>query len=204
MVYVVDDDAELRRSLMFLLTTRRVLVTSYESGEEFFAALPGLSVAPIILDLRMPQMDGLQFLERLSKTSFDGPVILLSGHGEVNVAVKAIKLGAIDFLEKPVTASELELCLERAFAMLELKREQDDVRDCAVQLLSSLTPRQCEVLERLCEGRSNKQVAFDLALSPRTVEMHRANALRHLGVKSIAQVANLRNSIAARSDDNEL
>ena len=189
----MDDDKDLRDSLKFLLATRQIAVTSFAGGREFFDALPGLSPAPIILDLRMPRMDGLQFLAEFSKSNLSWPVIVLSGHGEIRAAVKAIKLGAVDFLEKPITLPELERCIESAFATLETKREFADVQRGAAQQFSSLTRREQEVLERLCRGRSNKQVAFDLEISPRTVEMHRANALRHLGVRSIAEVVNLQN-----------
>ncbi|MDQ3185071.1 MAG: response regulator [Pseudomonadota bacterium] len=191
-VHVVDDDKDLRESLQFLLTTRQISVTLFASGLTFFDVVTDLPAAPIILDVRMPQMNGLQFLTELRERCVDWPVIALSGHGEINIAVMAIKLGALDFLEKPVAPSELEDCLERAFSLIEAQREHGDERRMAEKLLALLTSREAEVLDRLCQGRSNKQVAFDLGISPRTVEMHRANALRHLGVRSIAQVVSLR------------
>jgi two-component system response regulator FixJ len=192
-VYVVDDDAEVRDSLQFLLATWDISVATYEHGTEFFADLSDLSPGLIILDLRMPEIDGFEFLSRLGERQISWPVIVLSGHGEIAAAVRALKLGAVDFLEKPVEASELESCIAAGFQTLEGQNAAEGSKARAAKLLSSLTPREREVLEQLCQGVSNKQVAFALSISPRTVEMHRANALRSLNVRSVAEVVSLIN-----------
>lgn len=197
-IYVVDDNAELRQSLEFLLATRNMIVQSFESGHAFFDAVDGLAPAPIILDMRMPRMNGIEFQEELSQRKLAWPVIILTGHGEVGIAVKGLKLGAIDFLEKPVEVHELEKCLKRAYQTLESEQDAEQSKAATMHLLSRLTPRESEVLTALCSGQSNKQVAFSLSISPRTVEMHRAKALRQLEVRSIAEVVTLMNRSSNR------
>ncbi len=197
LVYVVDDDGQVRDSLKFLMTTCGIEVQGFDSGSAFLKALNSLAAAPIILDIRMPGMDGIELLEELASRAIHWPVIVLSGHGEIGVAVRAIKSGAIDFLEKPVEAIELETCLLKAFHVLEDERVSLHSRSTSLQLLSLLTPRESEVLGGLCSGKANKQVAFALSISPRTVEMHRAHALRRLGVRTIAEVVTLMNATKA-------
>lgn len=193
-VYVIDDDGDLRRSLHFLLHTRGICVSPYASGAQFLREFDTLKAAPIILDLRMPDMDGTQVLRQLAARDNKWPVIMLSGHGEIGTAVQSLKYGAIDFLEKPAPAKTLLAAIDAAFEKLAHEAVGDDRRAEAEQRLSLLTPREREVLDHLCKGRSNKQVAFDLAISPRTVEMHRANALRQLNVRSLVEAATLRRS----------
>lgn len=193
-VYVVDDDGELRRSLHFLLETHNFYVSPFASGIEFIGHVQNLRAAPIILDLRMPQMDGIQVLSELARRQIKWPVIVLSGHGEVAVAVQSLKLGAIDFLEKPASAADLLSAIERAFQQLTSDSADDNRRERAAARMAVLTRRELEVLDHLCQGRSNKQVAFDLSISPRTVEMHRANALRQLNLRSLVEVAELRSA----------
>ena len=123
---------------------------------------------------------------------------MLSGHGDIDVAVQAIKLGAIDFLEKPVEPSSLDKCLQRAFLGLQNLEDSTHSKAASIQALSLLTARESEVLTGLCGGQANKQVAFDLSISPRTVEMHRANALRRLNVRTIAEVVTMINAANRR------
>jgi two-component system response regulator FixJ len=191
-VYVVDDDTDVRASLQFLLRTREMLVVSFSDPLAFLKKLSALAPGPILLDLRMPQMDGVQLLAELVHRDVNWPVIFLTGHGELSIAVSAFKLGAVDFLEKPVSAVELEECLERAFETLGRSLATTAEKGKANLLWSLLSRRESEVISGLCAGLSNKQVAFNLSISPRTVEMHRANALRTLGVRSLAEVVNLR------------
>jgi two-component system response regulator FixJ len=193
-VYVVDDDGDLRRSMHFLLQTHGICVSPYASGVQFLNELDSLKPAPIILDLRMADMDGTQVLRELALRGNAWPVIMLSGHGEIALAVQSLKYGAMDFLEKPATAHDLLASIGAACEKLALAAAGDERRDQAAQRVSMLTPREIEVLDLLCEGRSNKQVAFDLSISPRTVEMHRANALRQLNVRSLVEAATLRRS----------
>jgi two-component system response regulator FixJ len=195
-VCVIDDDGDLRRSLHFLLGTRDICVSPYPSGVQFLRELDSLKPAPILLDIRMPEMDGTQVLHELASRGISWPVIMLSGHGEIGLAVQSLKAGAIDFLEKPVSAKELLGAIETAFQHLAKRVAAQDTRGDAAGRLDQLTPREVEVLDLLCEGRSNKQVAFTLSISPRTVEMHRANALRQLNVRSLVEAAAVRTAAA--------
>lgn len=193
-VYVVDDDRDLRRSLHFLLGTRGVGVSPFADGRQFLGELSSLKPAPIILDLRMPQMDGIQVLHEIVSRQVKWPVIIVSGHGEVGVAVEALKLGASDFLEKPVSSTHLLQVIEVAFEELAREAAIESSRNEAVELLAALTPRELEVLRLLSLGRSNKQVAYDLSISPRTVEMHRANALRQLNVRTLVEAMTIQSA----------
>ena len=191
-IYVVDDDGDLRRSLHFFLETRGICVSPFSSGAQFLTELDTLQPAPIILDVRMTGIDGLEVLARLRAMGNEWPVVMLSAHGEIAVAVQSLKAGAIDFLQKPVPASTLHEAVLKAFGRLDDQTISGDFRKRAREALASLTPREVEVIAHLCEGQSNKQVAFTLSISPRTVEMHRANALRQLGVRSLVEVSALR------------
>jgi len=193
-IYVIDDDADLRRSLHFLLETRQAVVTSFPRAADFLKVVDTLAPSPLIVDVRMPNMDGLELIAELTSRSITWPAIFLSGHGDVTVAVRALKLGAADFLEKPVVAADLDACLERAFETVDSQASASELRGQASRLWALLTPRESSVLLHLCEGHSNKQVAFVLGISPRTVEMHRANALRQLKVKSLPDVIRLKNA----------
>lgn len=193
-VYVIDDDGDLRKSLHFLLGTRDLCVSPFASGVDFLTELPELAPAPIILDIRMPRMDGTQVLAELVARNNNWPVIVLSGHGEISVAVKSLKLGAVDYLEKPVTAPRLLESIDAAFGLLDRVQALEITREEALQRIALLTPREAEVVNLLCDGRSNKQVAFDLSISPRTVEMHRANALRQLNLRTVVEAVSLLNA----------
>jgi len=179
-------------SLQFLLSTRGLEVTQFSSAVDFLEAISGLAPAPIISDVRMPRLDGLQLMSELVQRDINWPVIFLTGHGEIGVAVKALKLGATDFLEKPVAATDLDACLKRAFVNMEQVQSIASDKKSAQQQWALLSTREREVLTELCRGSSNKQVAFKLSISPRTVEMHRANALRILVVRSISEVLTIK------------
>ena len=197
-VYVIDDDGDFRRSLHFLLQAHGICVSPYVSGVQFLSELDTLKAAPVILDLRMPDMDGTQVLRQLAARKNKWPVIMLSGNNDIGLAVQSLKYGAVDFLQKPAAAETLLAAIDVAFEKLVHEEVGDDRRDQAAQRVSLLTPREIEVLNHLCEGRSNKQVAFALSISPRTVEMHRANALRQLKVRSLVEAATLRRSALNR------
>ncbi len=192
-VYVVDDDIEMLKSLRFLLHTSGIFAETFASGPKFLGALLTLQPAPIVVDLRMPGMSGLDLLDELRSRKIAWPVILITGHGDVAVAVEAIKRGAIDFLEKPIDMDLVEPALEGAFAALTLAGESHADRAVAAARFQSLTQRQREVVDELMRGKSNKQVALDLSVSSRTVEMHRAAALNKLGIRTVAEAVTLRN-----------
>lgn len=191
-VYVVDDDDELRRSLHFMLKTAHISVTPFASGTQFLRELDALQPAPIVLDIRMPAMGGTEVLAELAARQNKWPVIVLTGHGEIAVAVQSLKLGAVDFLEKPAIPTDLINSIYAAFERLAGQVETGVCRQQAAERIASLTPRQAEILHQLCRGRSTKQIAFDLSISPRTVEMHRASALRHLKVRTVTEAAVIR------------
>ena len=196
-IYVIDDDAEFRSSMHFLMSTRKVVVSPFASGTNFLDDLPNLSPAPILLDIRMPRLSGVQVVAELATRGELWPLIVLTGHGDVGLAVETLKLGAIDFLEKPTDPELLIAAVDGAFKTLAAKNEADQSRALSTQSFAKLTPREREVIDLLCDGLLNKQVAAKLAISPRTVEMHRANALRNFGVRSIVEIAMLRNSLKA-------
>jgi len=187
-VYVIDDSAEMRRSLHFLLDALGMASRPFTSSEDFLEILSTLPEAPILLDLRMPRIDGIQLMEELNARDVDWPVIVMTAHGDVPVAVRAMKLGAIEFLEKPFESDDLEAALKRALATVADDRERKAVQAAAAVRLSRLTAREADVVARLAEGTLSKVIAHDLALSARTVEMHRANALEKLGVRNLAEL----------------
>ena len=187
-VFIIDDDIAVRKSLHFLLASSSITAWPFAAAVDFIEQLPELSPAPIMLDLRMPGIDGLQVLAILKKRSVDWPVIVITAHGDVTAAVRAMKLGAIDFLEKPFELDELYKVLDRAFEFIDQNKRSSRKRDDSRRLIGSLTKRETEVIEVLIEGVSNKVAAYRLGLSIRTVEMHRRNTLLKLGVKSMTEV----------------
>lgn len=192
-IYVIDDDISVRRSLHFMFSSPSVNVWPFATAMDFIDQLPSLSPAPILLDIRMANIDGLQLLEILKERAVSWPVIIMTAHGDVGVVVRAMKLGAIEFLEKPFAPELLDDALDQAFEQLEQNKHLISERDPARQKIGQLTMRESETMAILMEGAPNKEVAHRLNLSVRTVEMHRANALAKLGVKSIAEVVQLAN-----------
>jgi two-component system response regulator FixJ len=188
-VYIVDDDREVRLSLSFQLSTLDYQVVPYASADDFLSALEYLSAGCVLLDIRMAGMDGIEALHALAARGIDWPVIMMTGHAEVPLAVAAMKGGAIELLEKPFEEELLVAALERGLAQLEERREQRTHANAAQAKLALLSPREREVLRHLVRGDANKRVAAAMDLSVRTVEMHRAAALRKLAVKSIAEAA---------------
>jgi two-component system, LuxR family, response regulator FixJ len=163
----------------------------FGSGEDFLEALPDLTPGCILLDLRMPEMDGFQVMDELAKREIDWPVIVMTGHGEVSVAVRAMKLGAIDFIEKPFSEEALLACFGNAFSLLDERESAGRRKRDARERVDQLTARESDVLRGLLAGESNKQLASRLGISLRTVEMHRGNMMERLGVASLAQALTL-------------
>lgn len=187
LVYVIDDNTEFRRSMHFLLTTAGLSCWPYACAVDFLDNLPDLKPAPILLDIRMPDIDGIGLLSRLADREIRWPVIVITGHADISVAVKAIKLGAMEFLEKPIDFAELAPLLSVACSQLAAIKITAAARTNALRVFDRLSRRELEVLLALFAGASNKKVAHQLSLSVRTVEMHRSNSLRKLQVKSIAE-----------------
>lgn len=195
-VHLVDDDAAIRRSVGFMLKTSGHRVETYESGTELLKAIPHLDDGCILLDIRMPGMDGLEVQEALQEKGVSLPVIIMTGHGDVALAVKAMKAGAVDFIEKPFEKGALLGSLDEAYRRLTRKGATDDrMRDAEVRL-QALTPRERDVLNGLAQGLPNKTIAYDLGISPRTVEIHRANLMTKLEVRSLSEA--LRIAFAAQ------
>ena len=195
-VYVIDDDSDVRKSLHFLLGSAAITAWPFAAAVDFIDQLPDLAPAPILLDIRMADIDGIELLSILKDRDVSWPVIMMTAHGDVSVAVRAMKLGAVEFIEKPFGPDLLENALKHAFTILEQTMRTQLTRDHARQLFAELTNREREIVDVLMEGVPNKLVAHRLGLSVRTVEMHRGNALAKLEVKSIAEVM----ALAAMAD----
>jgi two-component system response regulator FixJ len=195
LVYIVDDDDAIRRSVGFALKTSGFQVRTFEGGAELLKA--DLEAGCILLDIRMPGMDGLEVQEALKMQGTTLPVIIMTGHGDVALAVRAMKAGAVDFIEKPFQKSVLLAALEQAFGRLRHAAVNREHAGEAAVKLQALTPREREVLDGLAKGLPNKSIAYDLGISPRTVEIHRANVMTKLGVRSLSDA--LRIAFAAES-----
>ncbi len=185
-VYLVDDEAPVRRSLGFMLKTSGFEVEQFESGEAFLKAAPHLAPGCVLLDVRLGGMDGLGVQQALKDRGIMLPVIIITGHGDVGLAVRAMKAGAVDFLEKPFEKAGVIAAIELALARNQGRAVLEQMADQARAQLNGLTPRERDVLNGLVEGRSNKVIAYDLGISPRTVEIHRANLMSKLGVGSLS------------------
>ena len=190
-VHVVDDDPAVRRSLERLLDAAGFHVVSYQSPAAFLNAASGLSAGCVLLDIRMPGVDGLEVQARLNRLRVNLPVIVMTGHGDVPSAVRAMKAGAVDFLEKPFDDETLLNAIGGAFAKASrlIGGDREAVR--AAQRIATLSPREREVFDALLAGRQNKVIAFDLNISVRTVEVHRARMMERLGTKQFADAIRL-------------
>jgi two-component system, LuxR family, response regulator FixJ len=186
-VHLVDDDEAIRRSVSFMLRTSGLVVRTYASGVELLEAGQALEPGCILLDVRMPGMDGLEVQQALKQCDLRLPVIVMTGHGDVSVAVQAMKAGAVDFIEKPFEKATLFEALEQGFAQLAQAGARAARGEEARAKLGALTPREYEVLEGLARGHPNKTIAYDLGISPRTVEIHRANVMSKLEVASLSE-----------------
>ncbi|MFC4298479.1 MAG: response regulator transcription factor [Castellaniella sp.] len=187
-IYIVDDDEAVRDSLRWLLEANGYAVRSFASAEEFLAAYDPELVGVLIADIRMPGMSGLELQEALIARKAPLPIVFITGHGDVPMAVSTMKKGAVDFLEKPFNEADL-----RALVAGMLDQARDRVREAHAQrdqqaVLSRLTAREQQVLERIVAGRLNKQIAGDLNISIKTVEAHRANIMEKLEVTTVADL----------------
>jgi two-component system response regulator FixJ len=190
-VHVVDDDRDVRRSLSFMLSAGEFQSRPFASGRDLLDSLTDLHPGCVLLDIRMPEMDGFQVLAELAERGVEWPTIVMTGHGEVSVAVRAMKMGAIDFLEKPFDEPLLLASLGRAFMLLEGRREKADRRRLAEERIAQLSSRENEVLRGLMVGLPNKVLARRLDISLRTIEMHRANMMDRLRAGSLAEALTL-------------
>jgi len=190
-IYVVDDDEPMRDSLVWLLESKGLRVEACASAETFLERLHDDMHGCLVLDVRMPGMSGLELFERLSARGVTLPVIFVTGHGDVPMAVSAVKKGAVDFIEKPFNDAEMlrliEQCLETDRKQRASRRQHDAVR----QRIASLTEREREVMDLVVAGRLNKQIANELGIAMKTVEVHRARVMDKLGAGSVAELVQL-------------
>jgi FixJ family two-component response regulator len=193
-VYVVDDDEAVRDSLTWLLESNGYTVRCHASAERFLQSLQNTdksTISCLILDVRMPGMSGLELQERLISENLPMPISFITGHGDVSMAVSTMKRGAVDFIEKPFKENELCALVERMLTKARVDFAQADQRKNTQSLLSKLTGRERQVLERIVAGRLNKQIADDLSISIKTVEAHRANIMEKLNVNTVADLLRL-------------
>ncbi|MGJ4859715.1 response regulator FixJ [Labrys sp. KB_33_2] len=190
-VFIIDDDAAVRDSLAFLLSASGFSVTVFETAGRFLGALPQLGFGCVITDIRMPEIDGIELLRRLNSAAVHLPVVVMTGHGDVPLAVEAMKLGAMDFLEKPFEDERLVNVLHTAFEQsTRATKVATDTRELAARL-ASLSPRERQVMNGLVAGLSNKMIAKDYDISPRTVEVYRANVMTKMQAGSISELVKL-------------
>src|SRR5215467_2723667 len=190
-VHVIDDDEAVRQSIEFLLRTAGVTARTYDSASTFLNALPTIDPGCIITDVRMPGISGIDLLRRLGEMRIKMPVIVITGHGDVPLAVEAMKIGAVDFLEKPFDDELLLGSVRSALNRSQENAARDAERAKVEAHLSTLTNREREVLQGLVAGKPNKIIAFDLAISPRTVEIYRANVMTKMGASSLSELVRM-------------
>ena len=190
-IYVIDDDDAVRQSLEFLLKTAGITVRSFESAKAFLEVLPQIRSGCIITDVRMPDITGIDLLRRVKEINPDLPVIVITGHGDISLAVEAMKIGAVDFLEKPfdddLLLAAVRAALSRDADTGKRKAELADIHD----KLAALSNRERQVLEGLVAGNANKTIAFDLGISPRTVEIYRANLMTKMAANSLSDLVRM-------------
>ena len=190
LVHVIDDDEAVRQSLAFLLTAAKIDVRTYESASAFLSALPNVSGC-VVTDVRMPDISGIDLLRRLKELKVALPVIVITGHGDIQLAVEAMKIGAVDFIEKPFDDEVLLTAIKSALGRWQKDARQEAERTTFSGKLATLSNRERDVLNGLVAGKPNKVIAFDLGISPRTVEIYRANVMTKTGAGSLSELVRM-------------
>jgi len=190
-VYVIDDDDAVRDSLAFLLASAKVSARTFGSVSAFLDAFPTLAPGCVITDVRMPDIDGLELLKRLRAMNPALPVIVITGHGDVPMAVEAMKIGAVDFLEKPFDDDALLTSVRSALNRHEKDAQREAERQDILERIAALSARERQVLGSLIQGHPNKVIAFDLGISPRTVEIYRANVMTKMQANSLSNLVRM-------------
>ena len=190
-VYVIDDDQAMRDSLEFLLGSADFEVTLYESALTFLDALPRLAFGCIVSDVRMPGIDGMDLLKRLKRDRATLPVVIMTGHGDVPLAVEAMKLGAIDFIEKPFEDDRLIGMIETALKQASEGAKTEAIAQDIAARIETLSPRERQVMDGLVAGLSNKVIAREFDISPRTIEVYRANVMTKMQAGSLSELVRL-------------
>ncbi|HZD89098.1 MAG TPA: response regulator FixJ [Pseudolabrys sp.] len=190
-IYVIDDDDAVRQSIEFLLKTVGINVQGFESARAFLEVLPTIDYGCVVTDVRMPEMTGIDLLRKAREVKADLPVIVITGHGDVPLAVEAMKLGAADFLEKPfdddLLIASVRAALNQGADAAKRNAEIADINE----KLAGLSNRERQVLEGLVAGKPNKVIAFDLGISPRTVEIYRANLMTKMSANSLSDLVRM-------------
>jgi len=190
-VYLVDDDPDLLKALQRLLQSAGMQVTAFASAQEFLRSHDRLAPGCLVLDLALPGLNGLQLQRELERRASPLPIVFLTGRGDIAASVQAMKHGATDFLTKPVDDAELLAAIQEALAADRLRRRAQVERDRITGCLAGLTQRERQVLEQVVAGRMNKQIAGDLGTVEKTIKFHRANLMRKMGVRSVAELVKL-------------
>ena len=190
-IHIIDDDADLIQSLGFLLRAEGIACTAHPSAEAYLEALPGLEPGCILLDLRLHGMQGLELQQELHRRGCMMPVVMMSGHADVASAVAAMKEGATDFIQKPFTKAELLAAVAEAARRIDEAGKGDQDKAQARRLMDTLSQRERQVVAGLAHGKPNKTIAYDIGISPRTIEIHRANAMKKLNVRTSPDMLHL-------------
>ena len=190
-IYLVDDELSVRRSIGFMLKTSDHKVHTFEDGTAFLKEVKNLDPGCVLLDLCMPGMDGLDVQAELSERGISYPVVVMTGHGDVDIAVRAMKAGAVDFIEKPFDKDVMLAAVKESFDRLDHSASTCQRKEEATVRLNSLTKREFEVLEGLVKGHPNKTIGYDLGISARTVEIHRANLMKKVDVHNLSDLLRL-------------
>jgi two-component system, LuxR family, response regulator FixJ len=191
LVHVIDDDDAVRESLEFLLRTAKINVRTYESATAFLNAKADSGPGCVVTDVRMPGMSGVDLLRQLKARGSTMPVIVITGHGDIQLAVEAMKIGAADFLEKPFDDETLLTSVKLALGRLEKDAQRETERAELNSRMATLSTREREVLEGLVAGKPNKIIAFDLGISPRTVEIYRAHVMTKMNAGSLSELVRM-------------
>ena len=190
-VYVIDDDEAMRDSLNFLLESSGFEVRVFENAQNFLDVLPGLAFGCVVSDVRMPGVDGIELLKRMKVDNSPFPILMMTGHGDVPLAVEAMKLGAVDFLEKPFEDERLTAMIEQAIREAEPAAKNEAIAQDIAARVASLSPRERQVMDGLIAGLSNKLIAREYDISPRTIEVYRANVMTKMQASSLSELVRL-------------
>jgi two-component system, LuxR family, response regulator FixJ len=190
-VHVIDDDEAMRDSLAFVLRSARIEVKTYENAVTFLAERPAVTSGCIVTDVRMPEISGLDLLRRLHEVKATVPVIVITGHGDIALAVEAMKLGAVDFFEKPFDDDALLAAVRSSLSKSTDDSKRNLERTEIADKLAALSTRERQVLEGLVRGHQNKTIAYDLGISPRTVEIYRANLMTKMNAASLSELVRM-------------
>ena len=190
-VYVIDDDESARQSLEFLLDVAGIRVRSFSSADAFLKSAPPLAGACIVTDVRMPGMSGIDLATRMSERDGGAPVIVITGHADVPLAIQAMKAGAADFIEKPFDDETILSAIRTALARSGEEEEVQSRRREVLSRIETLSGREREVVDGLVEGKANKVIAIDLDISPRTVEVYRANAMMKMQARTLSDLVRM-------------